>query len=112
MMSEYANDNEISTLFTEPELQADPAFTETVMAQVQQQHEQLRRRRMLVGILLGLLLIPLEDLAIGIAHLLAVSLIQIEHELASQLLAPINTVGALLSLVLLLLRMTRSRFRG
>ncbi len=85
------------------------AFTEMVMAQADQQKRWRIARRVAVAILLGLIGIPLQDFALALAHILAVSLIDLERGLVAQLLAPVNSVGALLSVVLLGLRIVHKR---
>ena len=70
------------------------------------------RRWMLRLALAGVLAVvspPVQDLALAVAQGLAVTLIEIEAGLARDLLAPINTVGSLLSTVLLTLRILHRR---
>ena len=84
-------------------------FTGEVMVQTDRAKRQKIARRIALGALLGLLAIPLEDFALASAHVLAVTLIDLEAGLAAQLLAPVNTVGSLLSVILLGLRIAHKR---
>ena len=84
-------------------------FTGEVMVRTDRAKRWIVARRIALGILLGLLAIPLENFALAFAHILAVTLIDLEHGLVAQLLAPVNTVGSLLSVVLLGLRIVHKR---
>ena len=84
-------------------------FTGEVMVRTDRAKRWIVARRIVLGVLLGLLAIPLENFALAFAHILAVTLIDLEHGLAAQLLAPLNTVGSLLSVILLGLRIAHKR---
>ena len=84
-------------------------FTGEVMVRTDRAKRWIVARRIALGALLGLLAIPLEDFALAFAHVLAVTLIDLEHGLVAQLLAPVNTIGSLLSVVLLGLRIVHKR---
>lgn len=84
-------------------------FTGEVMVRTDRAKRWIVARRITLGVLLGLLAIPLENFALAFAHILAVTLIDLEHGLVAQLLAPVNTVGSLLSVVLLGLRIVHKR---
>jgi hypothetical protein len=84
-------------------------FTGEVMVRTDRAKRWIVARRVALGILLGLLAIPMENFALAFAHVLAVTLIDLEHGLVAQLLAPVNTVGSLLSVVLLGLRIVHKR---
>ena len=84
-------------------------FTGDVMVRTDRAKRWIVARRITLGILLGLLAIPLENFALAFAHILAVTLIDLERGLVAQLLAPLNTVGSLLSVILLGLRLVHKR---
>ena len=85
------------------------AFTEQVMLQA----DRLKRRaigvRASAALALALLGIPLQDVALELTEVLILTLVAIDNSLVAQLLAPINTVGGLLSLVLLVIRAVHRR---
>ena len=84
-------------------------FTGEVMVRTDRAKRWIVARRIALGVLLGLLAIPLENFALAFAHILAETLKDLEHGLVAQLLAPVNTVGSLLSVVLLGLRIVHKR---
>ncbi|MDA1076388.1 MAG: hypothetical protein O3A63_16765 [Proteobacteria bacterium] len=87
----------------------DDAFTRQVLAQT----DRMKRRKLLFRIALVLALaivaVPMQDLVIGLTHVLVQSVFSIEDRLIAQLLAPINTVGTLLSAVLFSIRAVHKR---
>ena len=84
-------------------------FTGEVMVRTDKAKRWKAARRIGLGLVLGIIAIPLQEFALAFAHVLAVNLINLEHGLVAQLLAPINTVGSLLSAVLLSLRVAHKR---
>ena len=79
-------------------------FTEGVMVKA----KRLRRRkialRILLGVILAVISIPAQDLGMAVAEVAMVQLVEINNQIAADLLAPINSVGGILSGVLLFLR--------
>lgn len=71
------------------------------------------RREMLGRLVLGLVvvmaMIPLQDAALELAALLMVQVIELQGGVVAALLAPVNSVGALLSLVLFAIRAAHRR---
>lgn len=88
---------------------ADDNFSVEVIEKAGDQRRKTIIRRLLLGALFSLAAIPLQDFALAMVEILAVSLIELEGRLVAQLLAPINSVGALLSLVLFSLRAVYAR---
>ena len=103
----------------EPDLQAtfaeagpDPVtngFTDQVMERTDSMKHRTLVRRLIIGSVLAVLAVPLQDFALATAQTLAVQLVQIDGQLIGLLLAPINTVGGLLSMVLLGIRAMHPR---
>lgn len=83
------------------------------VADVLRETRRLRRRRIMLRALLAaatsLVAIPMQDMALGLVAVLTLTLVPIDNLLLSQLLMPINTVGGLLSLVILGLRLAHRR---
>ena len=88
---------------------AGEAFTTQVMTQTDKLKRRRIIRRICVGLLLALLAVPMQDIAMATTHVLVLSLIEIDDNLLAQILAPVNTVGSLLSFVLLGLRLFYKR---
>ena len=109
---DLAADQALQQLFatadTEPQPN-DPDFTNEVMAGVDRRKRHIIMRRILIGLLLALIAIPLEDAALILTQWLVLSLVNIDNRLLADLLAPINSVGSLLSVVLLALRVFHKR---
>ena len=87
----------------------DAVFTERVMPQV----DRLRRRKFMMRAILAMIVatfaVPFKDGALALSQVMIVSLIELEAGLVAELLAPINSVGGVLSIVLLILRATHKR---
>ena len=109
-MMDEARDSQLQALFDKhDENLPDGLFT----AEVVQGARKIRRiaivRRAMLAVLLALLAVPLQDYALEFAEVLIVSLVQIDNALVAQLLAPINSVGGVLSVTLLLIRAAHKR---
>jgi hypothetical protein len=97
-------------VFADSDLElAGDDFTMEVMSHA----DPLRRRRIIRRVMLGfafaLIAIPLEDIGLALARFLLLSLVEIDDSLAAELLAPVNSVGSLLSFVLLSLRVAHKK---
>ncbi len=79
-------------------------FTDRVMAETRALRRRKIARRAMLGLLLAALSIPLQDIGIAVAEVAMVQLVEINNQLAAEVLAPINSVGGVLSAVLLFLR--------
>jgi hypothetical protein len=112
LVAEPAVDPALQQLFADtgsaPQLD-DPDFTKEVMAGVDRRKRHVIVRRVLLGLALALIAIPLEDAALVLTQWLVLSLVKIDSGLLADLLAPINSVGSLLSMVLLALRVGYKR---
>lgn len=100
-MSDTSQPIDLKALFAESAQQIDAdTFTTDVMAGTQR----LRRRKVLLriglGMLLALLVPPLQDFGLAITEVLLISLISFEGGLLADLLAPVNTVGTVVSVAL------------
>ena len=85
------------------------AFADEVVRQTDRLKRWLTLRRVLTALVLGWLAAPLQDFGLAFAQILVVSLIELPNSLVGQILAPINTVGTLLSIVMLGLRLVQRR---
>ena len=79
-------------------------FEARVMAGTAQLRFQRNARRLAVGVLLALLLPPIQDFGLVLTQLMLVTVVPIGSGLVAEVLAPINSVGAILSAVLLTMR--------
>ena len=85
------------------------AYTDRVMARI----DKARSRTMVVGIvcsvLLAVIAVPAHEVALHIAEILLVPLIQLDDSLLAELLVPLNSVGAILSIVIVLMRIAHRK---
>ncbi len=89
----------------EPEADAGAdQFVTDVMSKVQRSARWQRIAALALSALVAVIALPLDTIAINVAQNLSVSVFDIESALAAKLLAPVNTVGSLLSAVLMLMR--------
>ena len=99
-MSEESRDLALQALFDqargEPAAQGD-AFTETVMQQADRSRRRAIWLRVGIAVLLAAVSAPLQDVGLVITEVMLISLVEADGGLISQVLAPVNTVGALLS---------------
>ena len=114
MSDETNSAADIAEWFSEPQPAADEqSFTESVMAQTRRMRRRRIAQRVMIGLLLAAVSIPAQDLGLAIAELAMVQLVEVDNQLAAGVLAPINTVGGVLSVVLLFLRTVyRRMLRG
>lgn len=84
-------------------------FVSEVMAATRRANRREMLGRVVLGLVVMLAMIPLQDAALELAALLMVQLIKLEQGLAAVLLAPVNSVGALLALVLFAIRAAHRR---
>jgi hypothetical protein len=86
---------------------------DTFSRQVMSRTDKLKRRRVIIRLLMALAValagIPLEDYVLDTARFLGSSLLELDDTLIAELLAPVNSVGGMLSLVLLALRAGHKR---
>ncbi len=113
-MSEQ-NDNldaQLLELFAEARA-SEQLETERFMQQMKHSVDRQYRRNIAWRVGLGLLVIlvtaPMQDIAIALAPLFVTQIIDIPNQLVAQVLAPVNTVGAIVSLILLGVRLTQKR---
>lgn len=95
----------LGKLFADAEQDMDAdAFTATVTARTETlRHRKIVRRICLLGVL-ALVGIPLQDYGLALSQVLVEHVFRIDNALLAELLAPIDTVGGLLSAMLLALR--------
>ena len=82
----------------------DEGFSQQVRVKLDRTHSRLVLQRIALGLLVGLVAMPLQDVGLVFARLFMVTVVDIEAGLAAILLAPINTVGGVLSMVLFAMR--------
>jgi hypothetical protein len=109
-MNETERDPRLLALFAEADqVPTDTLFTARTIGKVQLKEH----RRLIVGAGIGvigaLLAIPLQDAAVPVAQFVLTSVVEVDNQLLAQILAPINSVGAVLSAVLLLTRAAHRR---
>ena len=85
------------------------SFTSGVMDQAQDVH----RKRVILGIGIGIVLALLayifRDFGAEMTNILLTSIIDLEEHFLAQVLAPLNTLGSVLSMILLGLRIAHRR---
>ena len=84
-------------------------FADEVLAQTDKIKRRLIIRRVLIGIVLALITVPLEDSVLALSQFLLTSLVEFDGNLVADFLAPVNSVGGLLSIVLLAMRIFHRR---
>ncbi len=109
-MSDYNSDDSLQQMFAHSNLElAGDAFTTEVMSHVDKLKYRVIVRRILLGIAFALITIPLDDIVLGFTHFLLLTLVELDNTLIADLLAPVNSVASLLSLILLTLRIAHKR---
>ena len=109
-MTDEARDPELEQLFATPTPVPDAEpFQRSVMAAADRSKSYRILRRALLALVLSLLAIPGQDLALAVSQLMIVRLVEIESALAAEVLAPVNSVGGMLSVFLFGLRAAHRR---
>ena len=109
-MSEQNPDSSLQQMFaySNQEL-AEDSFTTDVMSQVDKLKYRVIARRILLGIAFALITIPLDDIVLELTHFLLQTLVELDNSLIADLLAPVNSVASLLSVILLTMRIAHKR---
>jgi len=84
-------------------------FEHQVLQETSILHRNKFLKRGLLGLCMALVAMFLQDYTLAISQVLLVTLIKLESGLAAELLVPINSVGGLLSAVLLVIRAAHNR---
>ncbi len=113
-MSEQAENN-LTAMFAAaesslPAVGADDKFTADVMEKTEAIKRKLVLQRAVLALGLALLSIPLEDAVLTLSGFLMTSIVEMDEGLVAELLAPVNTVGGLLTVILLALRVAHKHF--
>lgn len=109
-MSQDDRDPALETLFAGAEEHLDAeTFTTTVMSRTATLRRRKILRRVCLMALLALVGIPLQDYGLALSQAFVVQVFPIDDALLAQLLAPVNTVGALFSAMVLGLRILHRR---
>ena len=104
-MNENTDLEDLQALFAQsPEPRSADSFTADVMNGTDKLKRWRLFKRICIGLLLALLLPPIQEYGLATTQLLLVTLIAMDGGLIAELLAPINSVGAALSLVLFSMR--------
>lgn len=108
-MSEEETDPALRTLFNQqPELPGE-AFSVGVMNRADRLRRMFTLRRIVIALVFAAFAAPLQDAGLAATEVLLISLIDIDNMLLAQLLAPINSVAAALSIALFMLRAVHRR---
>lgn len=108
-MSDQKNPD-IQRLFAQAENRFDDdQFTADVMSGT----DRLRRKkiilRLVIGLVVSAVMIPMQDIALAFTQVLMTSLVHLDNTLVAQLLAPVNSVGGVMSAIVLGLRVIHKR---
>jgi len=104
-------DETLSRMLTQnqPVLPAS-SFVVDIKHGVSQINRRKLRSRVLWGAALALIAIPLQDVGVALTLVFATALVPLAPGVVADLLAPINSVGSVLSLVLLTIRWLYRRY--
>ncbi len=109
-MDDDSKDQDLQAWFdevTEPAQEA--VFTQSVMQEVDRARRWKIARRVALALALALLSVPAQDIGLLIAEAFVAQLIDVPNQAVAVVLAPINSVGGVLSMVLLLIRAIHRR---
>lgn len=107
-MSTNHHDATLEALFAKTNaLPDDESFVTGVAVQAQRLKRQRLWIRIALGFMLGLIAVPLQDVAILATQFLVSSVVEVDAGLTAILLAPVNTVAGIASIVLLVMRRWR-----
>ncbi len=109
-MIDHPEKDLLQKIFADSDLElAGDTFTTEVMSHADRLKRRRIVRRVMLAFVFALIAIPLEDIGLALARILLSSLVEIDDNLAAELLAPVNSVGSLLSFVLLSLRLAHKK---
>lgn len=105
-------DPQLQHLFTqaaEAEQLDETQFLRTMRAQIDQQYRRNILWRVGLGLLVVLAAMPIQDVVVALAPLFVTRIIDVPNQLVADLLAPINSIGSVITLALLGVRLTQKR---
>lgn len=106
-MNAQISEKGIQALFAETnEPLGAEGFTDDVLVSARKLRRRVLVRRIVIGFVLFLAGIPFEEFVLQLSQLLMTTLVAMDDSVAAQILAPVNTLGGLLSAVLLSIRLT------
>ena len=109
-MDEETRDPNLQAWFAETtEPLHDTVFTQSVMQDVDRIRRWKIARRAVLALTLALISVPAQDIGVIVAEAFVAQLVNVPNQAVAVLLAPINSVGGVLSMVLLLIRAMHRR---
>ena len=109
-MDEESKDPNLQAWFAEATVPAhEAAFTQSVLQEVDRARRWKIARRVMLALALALISIPAQDIGLIIADAFLAQLVNVPNQTVAVVLAPINSVGGVLSMVLLLIRAIHRR---
>ena len=105
-MTEHERDPQLSDLFAAASSELDgETFTQSVMDETQRRRNRQRKGAVALALAALAMAFLAQDLVVNFSQALANPLIQIDHRLVSELTAPLNSLGGLLSMIVVVLRL-------
>ena len=109
-MSSQISDQSIKALFDKAEVPlGDDAFTANVLSETAQLKRRVWIRRGAIGTVIFLASLPFQEYIVLLSEVLLVSLVEMPEGQVAQMLAPVNSVGGLVSVLLLAFRAFHKR---
>ncbi|MDJ0653856.1 MAG: hypothetical protein QNJ40_06875 [Xanthomonadales bacterium] len=109
-MTEHERDPALSGLFANATEDLDgESFTQAVMDETIRLRRRHRMGWIALGVVAVLMAFVMQDLVVDFSQALAHPLFTIDHRLMAEMLAPVNSIGGLLSMAVLALRLAYRR---
>ncbi|XOV83994.1 MAG: hypothetical protein ACFHXK_02530 [bacterium] len=110
-MSETPRDQQLLALFEQAQTDlSDSDFVHQALRRTQALQKRAKFQRIAFSVLIFVIALLLQDYSLVVSQALMISLIDLPNNFVSTLLAPVNSLGGVLTAVLLCLRLTQKRF--
>ncbi len=109
-MNEEPRDAQLQALFDQAQTKLPGnEFVQQALDQTLRLQRRRKIQRIAAGILVFLVAVLLQDFSLELSRMLMVSLVDLPENIATTLLAPVNSLGGVLTAVLICLRLTQRR---
>ena len=109
-MNEESRDAQLQALFDQAQTELPGnEFVQQALAQTGRLRRRARMQRIAAGILIFLTALLLQDFSLDLSKILMISLIDLPENIVTTLLAPVNSLGGVLTAILICLRLTQKR---
>ena len=109
-MNEESRDAQLQALFDQAQTKLPGnEFVQQALAEALRLQRRTKMQRIATGILVFLTALLLQDFSLDLSKMLMISLIDLPENIVTTILAPVNSLGGVLTAILICLRLMQKR---